>query len=135
MSIGLRVLLQRFPEGFITGRVPASCFQSPPGSARVSARKPLSSSSQRTPSTASKKPFIPQATSVMMHREKFTLEGIMIIMIIDYYAHMALCKKRRYWCIYLHVHITYQYKINYFYLLTDLTKIHDSLDDALLACK
>ena len=76
MSIGLRVLLQRFPEGFITGKVPASCVQSPPGSARASARKPLSSSSQRAPSTASKKPSIPQATSVTMHRDKFTLEGI-----------------------------------------------------------
>lgn len=82
MSIGLRVLLQRFPEGFITGKVPASCIQSPPGSARTSARKPLSSSSQRAPSTASKKAFIPQATSVIVHRDKFTLEGIMIIIVM-----------------------------------------------------
>ena len=98
------MLLQRFPEGFITGKVPASCIQSPPGSARVSARKPLSSSSQRAPSTTSKKAFIPQATSVMVHRDKFTLEGIMIVMII-FIMHtnvMALRKKRRYWCVYLH---------------------------------
>ena len=72
-TAGLKVLLQRFPQGFISGHVPASCIQSPPGSAR--SRKPLSSSSQQTPSSSTSKKPIPPVSSVVHHREKFSLEG------------------------------------------------------------
>ena len=63
---GLKVMYKAFPERMISGSVPASCVQSPPGSAR---KKPSTSGSTRSPMTAA------VAQHPVDHRDRFTLEG------------------------------------------------------------
>lgn len=68
-SVGLKVLHKMFPEGMLTGPVPASCIESPPGSAR---KKLPTSASKRTPL----QPVFQESPSSKAHKDRFTLEGM-----------------------------------------------------------
>ena len=67
---GLKVLHKLFPEGIISGPVPASCQPSPPSSAR---RRPSPSTPQkRLPAASSALAMTPLPLG---HKQRFTWEG------------------------------------------------------------
>ena len=70
VCVGLKVLHQKFPEGLLTGSIPQTCLQSPPGTARGV----KSSASSRQPSTRGQREVIPVVGSIV-HKETFSLDG------------------------------------------------------------